>query len=70
MNYAVGASMILILMVLYVPFLNTIFKTVPLGWGEWLRILPLILVPSVAAEITKMLTDGGSSIIDDGSRNQ
>jgi Ca2+-transporting ATPase len=56
MNYAVGASMILILMVLYVPFLNTIFKTVPLGWGEWLRILPLILVPSVAAEITKMLT--------------
>ena len=54
MNYAVGASLILILLVLYVPFLNVVFKTVPLGWSEWIRILPLILVPSVAAEVTKM----------------
>lgn len=54
MNYAVLASLALILMVLYVPFLNIIFKTVPLGYEEWIRILPLILVPSVAAEITKL----------------
>ena len=54
MNYAVSASLVLILLVLYVPFLNVIFKTVPLGWSEWIRILPLILVPSVAAEVTKM----------------
>jgi len=54
MNYAVGASLILILLVLYVPFLNTVFKTVPLGGSEWIRILPLILVPSVAAEVTKV----------------
>jgi Ca2+-transporting ATPase len=53
MNYAVAASLALILLVLYVPFLNTIFKTVPLGWSEWVRIFPLILVPSVAAELTK-----------------
>lgn len=55
MNYAVGASLVLILLVLYVPFLNGVFKTVPLGWSEWIRILPLILVPSVAAEVTKVI---------------
>ncbi len=54
MNYAVAASLALIMAVLYVPFLNVVFKTVPLGWDEWLRILPLILVPSLAAEATKL----------------
>ncbi len=53
MNYAVGSSLIMILLVLYVPFLNTVFKTVPLGFTEWEKILPLILLPSIAAEITK-----------------
>jgi Ca2+-transporting ATPase len=55
MNYAVGSSLILILLVLYVPFLNTIFKTVPLGFTEWEKILPLILLPSIAAEVTKAI---------------
>jgi len=54
MNYAVAASLVLILLVLYVPFLNIVFKTTPLGWGEWIRILPLILIPSIAAEVTKV----------------
>ncbi len=56
MNYAVSASLVLILLVLYIPALNIVFKTVPLSWQEWIRILPLILVPSVAAEITKLVT--------------
>jgi Ca2+-transporting ATPase len=55
MNYAVLSSLALILLVLYVPFLNPIFKTVPLGLHEWLLILPLLLVPAVAAEITKLI---------------
>ncbi|MHC1783671.1 MAG: cation-translocating P-type ATPase [Anaerolineaceae bacterium] len=59
MNYAVGASLVLILLVLYVPFLNTVFKTVPLGLSEWIRITPLILVPSVAAELTKLVLKRG-----------
>ena len=53
MNWAVLSSLVMILVVIYVPFLNTIFKTVPLGWAQWLEILPLLLVPSIAAEVTK-----------------
>ncbi|MEN8097713.1 MAG: cation-translocating P-type ATPase [Chloroflexota bacterium] len=53
MQYAVGASLVLLLLVIYVPFLAPIFDTVPLSLLDWARLLPLILFPSVAAEITK-----------------
>jgi P-type Ca2+ transporter type 2C len=53
MNYGVAASMILILVVVYVPFLHTIFNTVSLTLQSWTIILPLLLVPAVSAEITK-----------------
>jgi Ca2+-transporting ATPase len=54
MNIAVLSSLGLLLLILYVPFLNTIFNTVPLGWTEWRLILPVLLIPSVAAELAKM----------------
>jgi Ca2+-transporting ATPase len=53
MNWAVGVSLVMILAVIYLPFFNTIFDTLPIGWNEWVIILPLILVPSIAAELTK-----------------
>jgi Ca2+-transporting ATPase len=53
MNYAVISSLALLLLVIYLPFFNTIFNTVPLGWTEWKLILPLLIVPSIAAEIAK-----------------
>ncbi|MBG0787565.1 MAG: cation-translocating P-type ATPase [Anaerolineaceae bacterium] len=53
MNWAVLGSLVLIMLVIYVPFLQPIFNTTFLGWAQWLEILPLILVPSVAAEVTK-----------------
>ena len=53
MNWAVLASVILILVVVYVPFFNRIFDTLPLGWGQWAIVLPLLLIPSIAAELTK-----------------
>ena len=53
MNWAVLGSLVLIMLVIYVPFLQPIFNTASLGWAQWLEILPLILVPSVAAEVTK-----------------
>lgn len=54
MNIAVASSLALLLLILYVPFFNNIFHTVPLGWTEWRLILPLLLIPSIAAELAKM----------------
>ncbi len=53
MQYAVGASLLLLLAVVYVPFLSPIFDTTPITALEWAEMLPLILFPSVAAELTK-----------------
>mgnify|MGYP003970013429 CR=1 FL=1 len=53
MNYAILVSLVLILIVVYVPMLNEPFGTEPLGWLQWVEILPLILIPSVVAEVTK-----------------
>ena len=53
MNWAVLGSLVLIFVVIYVPFFQPIFNTAPLGLEQWLEILPLVLIPSVAAEITK-----------------
>ncbi len=53
MQYAVGLSLLLLLAVVYVPFLNPIFDTVPITLFEWAEMLPLILAPSVVAELTK-----------------
>lgn len=54
MNIAVVFSMVMLLLVIYVPFLNPIFDTLPLGWEEWSKLLPLLVVPSIAAEATKL----------------
>ena len=58
MNYAVLGSMVLVLLVIYIPFLNTIFDTVPLTLLEWEQIIPLLLLPSVAAELVKYFVSG------------
>jgi Ca2+-transporting ATPase len=55
MNLAVLSSIILLLIVIYVPFLQTIFKTVPLTWEQWRYLLPLLFIPAVAAELTKLV---------------
>ena len=55
MNWAVLGSASLMLLVLYVPFLQRIFNTVSLGWAEWRLIIPLFLLPSVAAEVVKYI---------------
>jgi Ca2+-transporting ATPase len=53
MFYAVASSLVLILLVLYLPFLQPIFNTVPLTWDQWRFVLPLLFVPAFTAEITK-----------------
>jgi Ca2+-transporting ATPase len=54
MNLAGLSSLALILVVVYVPGLNTVFNTLPMGLTEWELVLPLVLVPSVVAELTKL----------------
>jgi Ca2+-transporting ATPase len=55
MNYAVVSSLVLIMAVVYVPFLQPIFNTEPLSLAQWEIILPLLIIPSLAAEIMKMV---------------
>ncbi len=55
MQYAVGFSVVLLLIVVYVPFLQPIFNTMSLTWEHWRLILPLTLIPSVVAEIHKWI---------------
>lgn len=53
MQYAVGLSIFLLLLVCSVPFLQPIFNTHFLSGREWLIVVGLALVPAVAEEITK-----------------
>ena len=55
MNLALLFSAALIFAVIYIPFFNPIFNTVPLGWQQWEVLLPLLLVPSLAAEAVKFI---------------
>jgi Ca2+-transporting ATPase len=53
MNLGVLLSLVLLLAVVYTPFLGKIFNTVPLGWDQWQYVLPLLFIPALAAEVTK-----------------
>jgi Ca2+-transporting ATPase len=53
MIIAVISSFILLLAVVYVPFLQPVFDTVPLALNHWGMILPLMIVPAVVAELSK-----------------
>lgn len=53
MFYAVAVSVVLLLLVIYVPFLQPVFDTVPLGWAQWEVVLPLLIVPTLVAELNK-----------------
>jgi Ca2+-transporting ATPase len=55
MNWAILSSLILLLAVVYIPFLQGVFDTMPLGWVQWEIIFPLLLIPSIAAELTKVI---------------
>ncbi|NPV09594.1 MAG: cation-translocating P-type ATPase [Anaerolineae bacterium] len=55
MQYAVLVSLGILALMFYVPPLHEVFDTRALTLGHWLDILPLALIPSVAAEATKAL---------------
>jgi Ca2+-transporting ATPase len=54
MVWAVGVSFLLVLMVVYVPFLRPFFDTVPLTAGDWLFMLPFFFASPAAMEFLKV----------------
>jgi len=53
MVIAVGTSLVILLMVIYVPFFQPIFNTMPLTLEHWKLLIPLIVTPAIVAEISK-----------------
>ena len=53
MQYAVGLSIVLLLLVCGLPFLQPIFNTHFLSLREWTIVVGLGLIPAIAEEITK-----------------
>jgi Ca2+-transporting ATPase len=51
---AVAMSLVLVLAVVYTPFLRPFFDTVPLTAGDWLFMLPFFFASPVAAELLKL----------------
>jgi Ca2+-transporting ATPase len=54
MLWADGSSLLLVLLVVYVPFLQPFFDTIPLSLNDWVLMIPFILMASIAAELTKI----------------
>jgi Ca2+-transporting ATPase len=53
MLWAVGASLVLVMLVVYVPFLRPFFDTVPLTADDWLLMLPFFFASPMAMEMLK-----------------
>jgi P-type Ca2+ transporter type 2C len=54
MQYAVGLSIFLMLLVINLPFLQPIFNTHFMSLNEWVIVIGLALIPAVSEEITKI----------------
>jgi P-type Ca2+ transporter type 2C len=53
MIIATGMSVLLLLVAIYVPFLQLIFGTYPLSLADWAFLSPFFLLAPIAAELTK-----------------
>ena len=63
MQYAVGVSIVLLMLVCTVPFLQKIFNTHFMSLQEWVLVLCLAVVPAVSEEITKFFLRRRSRIV-------
>jgi Ca2+-transporting ATPase len=54
MQYAVGSSIVLLLLVCTIPFLQKIFNTHFMSGPEWAVVFGLSLIPAISEEITKL----------------
>ena len=55
MVYATTFSFLLLLVVLYIPFLQPIFKTFPIGLKDWTVVLRFCIIPLIAGELNKVI---------------
>jgi Ca2+-transporting ATPase len=53
--YATLISFVLQMSVVYVPFLQVVFKTKPLGWFDWAMVLTISSFPLLAMELIKLV---------------
>jgi P-type Ca2+ transporter type 2C len=54
MVWATGVSFLLVLLVVYVPFLQPFFDTVPLSLDDWLFMAPFFFASPIAMELIKI----------------
>jgi Ca2+-transporting ATPase len=54
MNMAVFFSIAVVILVIYMPFLQVVFNTTALPLVDWLWVIPFALIDSAAAELTKI----------------
>ena len=56
--WAVAISILLVLAIVYIPFLNTVLETVPLTLVDWLMILGFSCIPMILMELRKKYIKG------------
>jgi Ca2+-transporting ATPase len=54
MQYATASSVVLLLAVVYIPGLNGVFNAVPLSLPQWGYLAPLLFLPAIVDELTKL----------------
>jgi Ca2+-transporting ATPase len=53
--YATLISFLLQMAVVYLPFLQAVFRTEPLGWFDWIIVLIISSFPLLAMELVKLI---------------
>ena len=53
MLLATAGAFLLLVAVLYLPFMNNIFYTFPLNWADWKIVLSFAFIPLIAGELSK-----------------
>ena len=55
LNISMGLSMLILIAVMYIPFLNELFTTVPLNITQFALCLGFIAIPIIGSEISKLI---------------
>jgi len=61
MNKAFVVSLAMQLAVLFIPFLQDIFRVTSLNVTEWIIVIGLSLIPLIVSELNKLIRHGGKN---------